>query len=147
MWHIPEPWRGGGRGTRRVGLGAGRWFNSQPCSASSCLPTSKQALSQGESRGQIWMCSQAFLVVYGILQTPLQGLFLTKKTQGDPLWNQVQMKVCVRDPVMFWLKFGSEDIIPFIFQVMWFLSWLRCWLGALDLSQVQKDDLVVLENE
>lgn len=118
MWHIPEPWKGEGRGTKRVGLGVGRWFNSQPCTASSCLPTRKQALSQGEGRGQIWMCSQASLVVYGILQTPLQGLFLTKKTQGDRLWNKVRMKVCARDPAVLWLKFGSEDIIPSVFQTI-----------------------------
>lgn len=80
MWHIPEPWKGEGRGTERVGLGAGRWFNSQPCTASSCLPTRKPAVSQKKGRGQIWMYPQAFLVVYGIFQTPMQGLFLTKKT-------------------------------------------------------------------
>lgn len=85
MWHIPEPWKGEGRGTKWVGLGAGRWFNSQTCKASSCLPTRKRAVSQGKSRRQIWMRSQAFLVVYVILQTPRQGLFLTKKTQGDRL--------------------------------------------------------------
>ena len=118
MWHIPEPRKGEGRGTRRVGLGAGRWFNSQPCTASSCLPTRKQAVSQGEGRGQIWLCFQASVVVYGILQTPLQGLILTKTTQGDRLWNQVQMKVCARDPAVSWLKFGSEDMIPSVFQAI-----------------------------
>lgn len=140
MWHIPEPWKGEGGAPPRVGLGVGRWFNSQPSTASSCLLPGSRLWAEGRQR--TWMCSEGFLVVYGIFQSPVWELLLTKKTYRDCLWNQVPMKVCARDRSItagMWLGRHNTFSFSYFFRAIWRFYGLKCSLGALDLLQVQKD--------
>lgn len=127
-------------GPPRVGLGVGRWFNSQPSTASSCLLPGSRLWAEGRQR--TWMCSEGFLVVYGIFQSPVWELLLTKKTYRDCLWNQVPMKVCARDRSItagMWLGGHNTFSFSYFFRAIWRFYGLKCSLGALDLLQVQKD--------
>lgn len=128
------------RGPPRVGLGVGRWFNSQPSTASSCLLPGSRLWAEGRQR--TWMCSEGFLVVYGIFHSPVWELLLTKKTYRDCLWNQVPMKVCARDRSItagMWLGGHNTFSFSYFFQAIWRFYGLKRSLGALDLLQVQKD--------
>lgn len=138
MWHIPEPWKGEG-GAREWGRG---WEDGLAGSPAQRHLVSYQEAGCELGEGQIWMCSQGFLVVYGILRSPVRELFLTKKTHGDWPWNLVQMKVCARDcsiTAEICLRGHNTFSFSYFFQAIWrFLSGLKCSLGALDLLQVQK---------
>lgn len=111
-------------GPPRVGLGVGRWFNSQPSTASSCLLPGSRLWAEGRQR--TWMCSEGFLVVYGIFQSPVWELLLTKKTYRDCLWNQVPMKVCARNRSItagMWLgghnTFSFSYFFPGNLEILW----------------------------
>lgn len=111
-------------GPPRVGLGVGRWFNSQPSTASSCLLPGSRLWAEGRQR--TWMCSEGFLVVYGIFQSPVWELLLTKKTYRDCLWDQVPMKVCARDRSItagMWLgghnTFSFSYFFPGNLEILW----------------------------
>lgn len=141
MWHIPEPWKGEGRGTERVGLGVGRWFSSEPSQRHLLSLPGSRLRAEGRQRGDM----NVFRRFPGGSWHPPKSCLRAVPDQENPrsltLKSSPDEGMCSSSSITaeMWLRGTIPSLPIFFFQEIWrFLSRLRCLSGVLNLLQVQK---------